>query len=83
MQIDERDEHSENAEVAIERSSEPDSKVTSDKFSHRSKQLSPRSSTNEGMQMDEMDEQSQKPQPPSDQRLEPDSKSTIDSFSQE
>jgi hypothetical protein len=57
MQIDERDEHFAIAHLPISESLDGLSNITLDKLSHWLKQLSPRTSTEDGMQIDESEEQ--------------------------
>jgi hypothetical protein len=56
MQIDESDEHRENAAFPILESFEPSSKVTLESFPHSEKHSSQTISTDEGMEIDESDE---------------------------
>jgi hypothetical protein len=59
MQIDESDEHRQNACMSIRESWEPDSNVKLESAAHGQKQFSQRTSTADGMQIDESDEQPQ------------------------
>jgi hypothetical protein len=56
-QIDESDEHSENANRPTHESVEPDSNVTVERDGHRAKDSLPRVLTEEGRQIDKSDEQ--------------------------
>jgi hypothetical protein len=58
MQIDESDEHSQNADSSIDESFEPDSNATLERDSHSEKHSLPICLTEEGMKTDESDEQS-------------------------
>jgi hypothetical protein len=51
-QIEQSEQHDENARVGIEESLEPGSKVTNERAVHLSKQLSPSVSTEEGRQIE-------------------------------
>jgi hypothetical protein len=56
MQIEESDEHSQNARASMDESFEPDSNVTVERDSQSEKHSSPSCSTEEGMHIDESDE---------------------------
>jgi hypothetical protein len=78
MQIDESDEHLQNADSSICESREPDSNVTVERDSHPEKHSLSSFSTEEGMQIDESDEQTENADSSIDESLEPDSKSTFE-----
>jgi hypothetical protein len=77
MQNDESDEHSQNANSAIDESWEPDSNVTVERDPHSKKQFSPVLSIEEGMQIDESDEHVQNADSAIDESWEPDSNVTV------
>jgi hypothetical protein len=56
MQIDESDEHDENAESPIRETLQPDSNVTLESLSQSAKHHCQSCSTDDGMQIDESDE---------------------------
>jgi hypothetical protein len=73
MQIDESDEHPENADSSIDESLEPDSNVTVERDSHPQKHLKSSLSTEDGMQIDESDGQYKNEDSAIDESLEPNS----------
>jgi hypothetical protein len=77
MQINERDEHPENAVRPIRDSLEPDSNVADPRLLHLQKQFSGRSSTDEGIQISRSDEQRQNVDLPIDKWGEPHSNVTV------
>jgi hypothetical protein len=78
MQIDERDEHSPNAEPSIDESLQPDSNVTLESDLHSLKHRLSSFSTEEGMQIDESDEQHENADSSIAQSREPGSKITFE-----
>jgi hypothetical protein len=78
IEIDESDEQSENANLAIDESLELDSNVIVEREQHPEKHHSPTLSTLEGMQIDESDEQPQNADSPMDESLELDSNVTVE-----
>jgi hypothetical protein len=78
QQIDESDEHDENADRAMTESLEPGSNVTAARVLHSEKHNSPSLSTEEGMQIDESDEQLPNAKCSTDKSLEPDSNVAIE-----
>jgi hypothetical protein len=81
MQIDERDEQSENAHLPIRETLEPQANVTVETVSHEEKQNSQRISTDEGMQIDERDEQSENANPPTLKTVQSLSNTTLETCS--
>jgi hypothetical protein len=79
MQIDESDEHAENANDSMRESLEPDSNVTLQSAPQQEKQKSPTTSTGHGMQIDESDEQNSKARHSRPESLEPHSNVTLES----
>jgi hypothetical protein len=78
MQIDESDEHKENADSPIDESLEPDLNVTVERDLHSKKHIVPSFSTEEGMQIDESDGQDENADFSIDKSLEPDSNVTVE-----
>jgi hypothetical protein len=78
MQIDESDEHIQNADSSMDESSASDSNVTVERDLHSEKDDLPNVSTEEGMQIDERDEQEQNANSSIDESLESDSNVTVE-----
>jgi hypothetical protein len=78
MQIDERDEHLENANLSTDDSLEPDSNMTVERDSDSAKEKAPSSSIEEGTLIDETDAQCEKADWSIDERFEPDSNVTAE-----
>jgi hypothetical protein len=82
MQIDESDEHRENAPFPIHDSRDPDSNVTVEREEHPQKQYSPTFVTDAGMQIDEIDKQSENASRSMHETLQPDSNLTLETVQQ-